>query len=110
MQKFVIILLIVLTGISCSPQKKLARKFNGEGREVLIKQFGEPHREARFDDGKTLVVFRKEQVIRPTTVSTGRFTPDPMVSPGYLKIEEKHFILDEKGIVIQSLLKKEIER
>jgi len=103
--------LILITALmACSPQKKLARKYLGEGREVLVNTLGEPQREERLENGNMLLVYRKETAIRPTAVSTGRFTLDPMVSPGYLKIRESSFILNPKGIVIETGFKEEIKR
>jgi hypothetical protein len=110
MIRTIVFLLLITALMACSPQKKLARKYMGAGREVLVTTLGEPQREERLENGNVLLVYRKETVIRPTTVATGRFTPDPMVSPGYLKVRESSFLLNPQGIVIETGFKEEIER
>ncbi len=110
MIRTIFLLFLVTALMACSPQKKLAKKYLGEGREVLVTALGEPQREERLENGNVLMVYRKETVIKPTSVNTGRFTLDPMVSPGYLKVKESSFVLNPKGIVIETNFKEEIER
>lgn len=105
-----LLLFVLVLGVACSPQKQLTRKYTGEGVEVLYKTFGEPHREESLAEGNKLLVFRKEEVVRPTPVGTGRYTADPMISPGFLKVEERHFVVNEKGVIISAHYKKEIEK
>lgn len=99
MKAAIIAILTTLTLVSCSPQRSLSRKYEGKGREQIISEFGEPQSIQTFDNGNQMFEYVKETVIRDTPIGTGRHTIEPMISPGFVKVEVRQFIIDNKGIV-----------
>lgn len=92
--------LLVLTGLlSCSVQKKIERSFEGEGRELLMKEFGEPQQIIPMKNGEQVFVYVKETFVRETEIGTGAFTLDQRVSPSFVKEETYRFTIDKQGIV-----------
>jgi hypothetical protein len=85
--------------LSCSQQKVLVRKYEGEGREKLLREMGEPNRIISQTDGKQWFIYRKETAIRETVIGTGSYTPDPRISPGFLRIETYRFLIDQNGAI-----------
>jgi hypothetical protein len=96
--------------LSCSPQAKLSKKYDGQGREKLLQTMGEPQQVVKMKNGNQLFVYRKETAVRETEIGTGDFTLDPRISPGFLKIEEYRFEVDSTGIIKNSTYEKMIKK
>jgi outer membrane protein assembly factor BamE (lipoprotein component of BamABCDE complex) len=99
MVKYFLSLVMILLFSSCSIQQKVERQFEGEGREEVLKAFGEPQKVVNLDGGKQQFVYVKETFIRETEISTGDFTLDKRVSPSFVKEETYRFVIDQLGIV-----------
>ena len=104
---FVFLLLGLL--LSCSVQKKLTRKYEGEGRELLLSNFGEPSKIVDLGNGFQRFIYVKEKYIHETEFSTGRTTLDPRISPGYIKEETYRFDVNLQGIVVSSSYEKRLK-
>lgn len=100
---------MVLTCLSCSVQKKIS-KYEGKKYEEVAAAYGEPYQKVKLDGGETLFIFQEDEYIRPTQIGTGRNANDPIISPGFKKIKEYHFIVNEDYIVTQTHYEEKIER
>ena len=110
MRNILIPTVFCLVLLSCSPQAKLSKKYDGKGRERLLQTMGEPQQVLEMKNGNQLFVYRKETAVRETEIGTGRFTLDPRISPGFLKIEEYRFEVDSNGIINNSTYEKMIQK
>ncbi|MBN2806721.1 MAG: hypothetical protein JXR22_08680 [Prolixibacteraceae bacterium] len=99
-------LLVILLFSFCSIQQKVERQFEGEGREAVLKAFGEPQKIVDLEGGKQLFVYVKETHVRATEISTGDFTLDKRVSPSFVKEETYRFVIDQQGIVTDAQYEK----
>ena len=106
MVKNILILLIIIAFAGCSMSKKIERKFDGEGRDLLISEFGEPQSIVELKDGSQLFIYVKETYIRETEIGTGQFTLDKRISPGFVKQETFKFIIDSNGVINSSSYEK----
>ena len=106
MVKYFLSLVMILLYSSCSIQQKVERQFEGEGREEVLKAFGEPQKIMNLEGGKQLFVYVKETFVRETEISTGDFTLDKRVSPSFVKEETFRFVIDQQGIVTDALYEK----
>ena len=95
---------------SCSIQNKLTRKYEGEGREVLLADFGEPQKIVDLKNGKQRFIYTKETYVKETEIGTGRGTLDPKVSPAYIKEETYRFDIDQQGIVVDTSYEKRLKK
>jgi hypothetical protein len=87
---------------SCSVQKKIEHKYNGNGRDLLLSDFGEPRKIIDLEDGNQLFLYVKETFVREAEIGTGRFTLDKRVSPSFIKEEIYRFVVDSDGIILLS--------
>lgn len=95
---FSLLFLAVLAG--CSVANKVERRYEGQGRDILFHEFGEPHKIIELKDGNQLFIYMKETYVRETTFDAGRSaTLDPRVSPGFIKEETYRFTINEDGII-----------
>lgn len=101
MNKTIIILLASLALASCSPQRSLSRKYEGEGRDKIINDFGEPQSIQTLEGGLQLFEYVKETVVRDTPIGTGKNTLDPIISPGFVRVEVRQFLIDGKGLIVK---------
>jgi hypothetical protein len=102
MNKFILMIGLFVLCAGCSPNRQLAKKYEGKGREQLVQNFGEPTRIQKNDLNQDVFEYIKETIVRETTIGTGRATLDPRISPGFVKVEIRRFIIDSKGIVIKA--------
>lgn len=106
MVKYILTLLVFIGLLSCSVQKKVERNFEGKGREMVIKYFGEPQKIIPLEDGQQQFVYVKETFIRETEIGTGSFTLDKRMSPSFIKEETYKFTIDKQGIVTETFYEK----
>lgn len=99
MTKYFLVLVLFTLFSSCSVQQKIERKYEGEGRESVLKTFGEPQKIIILEGGKQIFVYVKETFVRETEIGTGDFTLDKRVSPSFTKEETYRFLIDQQGIV-----------
>lgn len=102
MNKFILVNVLFLLIIGCSPSRQLARQYEGQGREKVIEAYGEPVRIFKNDLNLEVFEYIKETIVRETTIGTGRATLDPRISPGFVKVEIRRFTIDNKGIVLKT--------
>ena len=106
MVKYFISLLVLIGLLSCSVQKKIERSFEGKGREMLIKEFGEPQKIVPLDDGQQMFIYVKETYVKETEIGTGGFTLDKRISPSFTKEETYKFTIDKQGFVTKASYEK----
>lgn len=99
MRRVVAVLFVLIMLISCSMEKKVARNYPGEGRDVILKEFGEPDKIVALDNGNTRLIYMKETRIRETPIGTGGFTLDQRMSSAFIKEETWRFDVNQKGMV-----------
>ena len=109
MVKYLVAIIVVLLLVSCGISSRLSRKYDGKGLEILYGEMGKPKTITNLDDGNRLFVFEKSTFIKETNIGTGSFALDPRVSPSFIKIETYKFIIDGKGIVVNSSYEKKVE-
>jgi len=103
------ILLFVLV-MGCSVSSNLSKKYEGKGVELLYRDYGEPKETLNLENGNRLFVYEKETFVRQTEIGMGRGTLDPRISPSFIKVEISKFEVDNKGIIIRTEYKKQIEQ
>ncbi|HKM92220.1 MAG TPA: hypothetical protein VJY41_01075 [Prolixibacteraceae bacterium] len=101
MRKIFPFLLIVLL-MSCNVEKQIERKYEGEGREMVLHDFGEPQKVVDMGNGIERFIYIKETYIRETEIGIGKGTLDPRISPAFIKEETWRFDIDAKGQVVGS--------
>ena len=106
MLKYFIVFIIIIASCACSIDRKVSRKFDGEGRDMLIKEFGEPTKIIMLENGNTRFIYIKESFIRETEIGTGGFTMDPRISPAYIKVETYRFEINDEGFILDSSYEK----
>ena len=104
--RYLAFVLALLVLAACSVEKRVARKYQGEGREVLFLDFGEPHKVVDLGDGVQRFIYVKEKFVRETEIGTGRPTLDPRVSPSFIKEETWRFDINAMGEIIQTSYEK----
>lgn len=100
------IFLLLLVFISCNVQQQLERKYLGEGRELVIADFGEPQKVVDLGKDAERFIYMKESYVRETEIGTGKGTLDPRISPSFIKEEIWRFDIDSNGRVIGSTYEK----
>lgn len=101
-----LIVLFVFMLAGCSMEKKLSRKYEGEGRELLIREFGEPDKVVDMKNGIQRFIYIEESYIRETEIGTGSFTLDPRISPGFTKEETYRFDINGQGMIVKTSYEK----
>ncbi len=91
---------------ACSVNRKISRQYEGQGRETLLSEFGEPSRVLELENGNVMFIYIKETVIKETEIGTGSFTLDPRVSPSFIKEEIYRFEIDEQGVIVDTQYEK----
>jgi hypothetical protein len=109
MAKRVLFFIVMAFMVSCTASQRLAGQYEGKGAEVLFRDFGEPEEVLKTDDGNRIFVYKKETLVRETTIGTGRGTLDERVSPAIMKIETYKFVLDNEGFIVDTVYEKEYE-
>lgn len=92
-----LILLLCITAVACSQQKKLHKKYVGKPETVLIQKFGNPKTIFDRQTGK-IYVFEKDTVLRSTEISQAKLTLDPIISPSVKKTQRMYFTVKEGKI------------
>lgn len=106
MVKYFLFFLMIFALASCSIDRKISRKFDGEGRELLLSRFGEPTKIITLDNGNERFIYIKETYIHETEIGTGGFTADPRISPSFVKEETYRFEVDPSGTIVNSSYEK----
>ena len=106
MIKRIIIFILLLVIMACSVQQKIERKYLGEGRELLIADFGEHQKVIVLKQGVERFIYIKESYVRETEIGTGKGTLDPRMSPAFIKEETWRFDIDSNGRIIASTYEK----
>jgi len=109
MVKIVLNILVVILLVGCSVHNKISRKYERNGREVVLSEFGEPHKIIEMKDGNQLFIYVKESFIRETEIGTGGFTMDKRISPAFIKEETYRFLIDANGVVSKATYEKKIK-
>jgi hypothetical protein len=110
MSKRIIFLLILVCAMlffaACGPARKISKQYEGNGRDMLFADFGEPQRVLELENGNEMFIYIKETAVRETEIGTGSFTLDPRVSPSFIKEEIFRFEIDKDGVVVDTQYEK----
>jgi hypothetical protein len=84
-------------------QSSLQRDFKGKNLSAVDEHFSSlPSTKVPMENGKTKIIYTKEEQLRSTTINQGTNTLDPINSPPVVKTEQFIFIVDENGTVIDT--------
>lgn len=106
MIKYILFFILITGLLACSVERKLARNFEGEGREKLFQEFGEPFKIVNLENGNQRFIYIKESFIKETEIGTGRFTMDTRMSPSFIKEETYKFDIDKNGFILETYYEK----
>lgn len=106
MVKYFLLFFVILVFCSCNVDQKISRRFDGEGRELLLREFGEPTKIIKLDNGNERFIYIKETYIRETEIGTGGFTMDPRISASFIKEETYRFEINQNGTIVDSSYEK----
>lgn len=90
MLKFIHILLAATLITACGPQRKLQKEFTGKPVKELEDTYGKPASIIELGSD-SVYVFEKSEKLKPTEISQGRLTLDPIVTPAVVKTERFYF-------------------
>jgi hypothetical protein len=93
--------LVFLLLVSCSVQKKVARKYTGKKWESVVLDKGHPTRTVELENSRRIFVYEKFEEIKETPINTGAFRYDAVISPAFTKKEYYYFYISAKGLVEQ---------
>ena len=93
---FIIILLI--TGVSCSPQRKLQKTYVGKPQSILTEKFGKPKTILDRDNEK-VYVYEIVNELKSAEINQGKLTLDHIISPMVEKTERYYFTVKEEKII-----------
>jgi len=106
--KRVFTLLIFLTVLACSPQRKLSRHYVGKNISEIQAELGEPKSILDHADEK-VYVFEKTEELQGTEIHQAKLTLDPIVTPKVTKTE-RYYITVKNDMVTKIKLENEYER
>ncbi len=104
----ILLLILLITAVSCSPQRKLQKAYLGKPQSILTEKLGKP--KTILDQGDEKVyIYETITELKSTEISQAKLTLDPMVSPDVQKTERYYFtVKDEK--IVKVKLEEEYER
>ena len=103
-----ILLILLIAAVSCSPQRKLQKAYLGKPQSILTEKFGKPKTVLDRGDEK-VYIYETITELKSTEISQAKLTLDPMVSPDVKKTDRYYFtVKDEK--IVKVKLEEEYER
>ena len=101
--RFVIFAVALFFAFSCSMRSTLQRDFKGKNLSAVDEYFSSlPSTRIPMENGKTKVIYTKEERLRGTTINQGTNTLDPINSPSVVKTEQFIFVVDENGTIVDT--------
>ncbi len=94
----IIIILLFITVVSCSPQRSLQKAYIGKPQSVLADKFGKPKTVLELEDEK-VYVYEIIEELKSAEISQAKLTLDPMISPMVEKTERYYFTVKAEKIV-----------
>lgn len=104
----ILILLLVVFAISCSPQRKLQKTYLGQPISALESEFGRATTVFDKENGKEYI-FENVEYLKSTEISQHKLTLDPMVSPK-VKKTSRYYVLVVDGIISKIKFEEEYDR
>jgi hypothetical protein len=101
-------LLLVCLVVSCGTQQQLTRSYAGKPVSAIDSSFGKPVTILELADD-SVYVYEKTEKLRPTEISQGRLTLDPIVTPQVIKTERYYFTV-RNGIILKTRMEEEYDR
>jgi hypothetical protein len=87
-------------------KSSLQRDFKGKNLSAVDEYFSSlPSTKVPMENGKTKIIYSKEEQLRSTTINQGTNTLDPINSPSVVKTEQFIFVVDENGTIIDTQYK-----
>ena len=94
----IFVILLVFISVSCSQQRALQKAYVGKPVSVLSEKYGYPKVVLDQKNGK-VYVYEIVKALKSATISQGKLSLDPMVSPSVQKTERYYFTVKNDKIV-----------
>lgn len=107
MNRILLILLVVFV-VSCSPQRSLQKAYIGKPVSVLSEKLGYPKTILDRENEK-VYVYENIKELKSTEISQAKLTLDPMISPSVEKTERYYFTVKD-GTIVKVKLEEVYER
>ena len=101
----IIIIILFIIAVSCSPQRSLQKTYIGKPQSVLAERFGKPTTVLALENEK-VYVYEITEELKSAEINQAKLTLDPMISPKVEKTERYYFTVKEEKIV---KVKKEVD-
>jgi len=106
--KRIFTLLILITLLACSAQRRLSREFIGKNISEIEAKLGQPKTVFERAEGK-VYVFEKTEELHSTEINQAKLTLDPMVTPKVTKTE-RYYVTVKNDVVTKIERENEYER